>query len=519
VARGLPDIRDRARADLSERCLFWLERLLEVTRPPGRVLEIGCGHGAFVRLLQELGFDATGTELSGWVADFAKQTFGVPVLRGSLETLALDPGFTCIAAFDVLEHLSDPSGVVRRCGDLLAPDGVLVLQTPWYRGEGADWSMLQEEEHIHLFTEESIRLLLTRAGFQQVLVRPSLFPYDMWVVATRGQLQVPATSASWRMPAAFMALLDLSHVASNLRDELAAADADRTARLAQVNEVTQLLRESEADRAARLAQTVEATELLQKSDADRAARLAQVQELTRLLQESEADRAARLTQVEELTRLLRVSEADRAARLVQTEEMTKQLHESEADRAARVAQLDETTGRLRRSDADLAARSAQLGQLTRQLEESEADRAARLAQVDKLSKLLQESEADRSARLDQIHELSRLLDEAKSDGTARLNKISSLTARLEEVDAHLATRLAQINELSRQLGETESDRVARLEQIHELSRMLRELDADREARMSAVHDLEARIASIERSWMWRLRRALPSVLTGRPAGE
>jgi len=399
VARGLPDIRERARADLSERCLFWLERLLEVTRPPGRVLEIGCGHGAFVRLLQELGFDATGTELSGWVADFAKQTFGVPVLRGPLETLTLDPGFACIAAFDVLEHLSDPSAVVRRCGDLLAPDGLLVLQTPWYRGEGADWSMLQEEEHVHLFTEGSIRLLLTRAGFQQVLVRPSLFPYDMWVVATRGQFPVPAPNAStsWRMPAAFMALLDLSHEASDLRDELTAADADRTARLAQVNEVTRLLGESEADRAARLDQ---------------------VQELTALLQESEADRAARLTQVEELTRLLN------------------------------------------------------------------------------------ESEADRAARLDKIHELSRLLDEAKRDGTARLNEIR-----------------AQINELSRQLGETESDRVARLEQIHELSRMVRELDADREARTNVVHGLEARIAAIERSWMWRLRRALLSILTGRPPGE
>ena len=524
VVRGLPDIRERARADLSERCLFWLHRLLEVTRPPGRVLEIGCGHGAFVRLLQELGFDATGTELSGWVADFAKQTFGVPVLRGALETLALDPGFTCIVAFDVLEHVSDPVGLVQRSGDLLAADGVLVLQTPWYRGEGPDWSMFQEEEHIHLFTEESIRLLLTRAGFRQVLVRPSLFPYDMWVVATRGRLELPpattsSVGASWRMPAAFMALLDLSRQANNLRDELTAADADRTARLAQVNEMTRLLRESEADRTARLAQTAEATELLQESEADRTARLVQVEELTRLLHESDADRAARLAQVEELTRLLHESDADRAARLMQVEELTRLLQEVEADRAAQLAQLDAMTGRLRRSNADLAARSAQLERVTRQLEESEADRTARLAQVDELTKLLHESEADRSARLDQIHELSRLLDEAKSDGTERLNEISTLTARLEEVDAHLATRLAQINELSRQLGETESDRVARLEQIHELSRMLRELDADRDARMSVIRDLEARIASIERSWMWRLRRALPSVLTGRPPGE
>ena len=39
-----------------------------------------------------------------------------------------------------------------------------------------------------------------------------------------------------------------------------------------------------------------------------------MQELSRLLQESEADRAARLPQIEKLTDWLREAEADRAAR-------------------------------------------------------------------------------------------------------------------------------------------------------------------------------------------------------------
>ena len=184
--RGFPAIAERARSDLSERCVFWLERLIEVTHPPGRALEIGCGHGGFVRLLQELGFEAMGTELSPWVVDFAKRTFGVPVLPGRLEELALQPGFKCIAAFDVLEHLKDPLDTARRCADLLAPDGVLLLQTPCYRGEGPEWSMFQEDEHVHLFTEESVRLLLDRAGFKDMRVERSLFPYDMWVAATLG---------------------------------------------------------------------------------------------------------------------------------------------------------------------------------------------------------------------------------------------------------------------------------------------------------------------------------------------
>jgi SAM-dependent methyltransferase len=316
-ARDLPDIGERVRSDISERCLFWLERLLEVAQPPGRTLEIGCGHGAFVRLMQDLGFDAAGTELSGWVVEFAKRTFDVMVLRGRLETLDLEPGFKCIAAFDVFEHLNDPLETARRCGDLLAPDGVLLLQTPCYRGEGPDWSMFQEDEHIHLFTEASIRLLLARAGFREVLVRSSLFPYDMWVAATRGQLHMRTAddveaAGDWRLPVAFRSLLDLSRQIRGTREDLALAEADRAARLAQVEELTAQLLDSEADRAARLAQVEELTRQLQELEA---VRREDVRKLTALLRESDADRAARLEQIHELSRLLQESETDRAARL------------------------------------------------------------------------------------------------------------------------------------------------------------------------------------------------------------
>jgi 2-polyprenyl-3-methyl-5-hydroxy-6-metoxy-1,4-benzoquinol methylase len=340
-ARNFPDITERACSDLSERCLFWLERLVEVVHPPGRALEVGCGHGGFVRLMQELGFDAMGTELSPWVVDFARRTFTVPVVQGRLETLVLEPGFKCIAAFDVLEHLEDPLGTISRCAALLAADGVLLLQTPWYRGEGPGWSMFQKGEHIHLFTEESVRLLLERAGFRQVLLRPSLFPYDMWVVATRGPLPIRArddrrTTVGWQRPAAFQALLDLGQQMREIRERLNEVEADRATRLADVESVTALLRQSEADRATRLADIEKLTALLQQSEEDRAVRLADVEKLNALLRQSEADRADRLDQINELTRLLQKSEADRLARLEVIQALQARLAEIESTRIWRL---------------------------------------------------------------------------------------------------------------------------------------------------------------------------------------
>ena len=365
-ARNFPDITERASSDLSERCLFWLERLIEVVHPPGRALELGCGHGGFVRLMQELGFDATGTELSPWVVDFARQTFSIPVVQGRLETLDLEPGFKCIAAFDVLEHLEDPLGTISRCAELLAPDGVLLLQTPWYRGEGPGWSMFQKDEHIYLFTERSVRLLLDRAGFSQVLLRPSFFPYDMWVAATRGPLPIRAhddrgTRVGWQPPAAFQALLDLGQQMREVRRTLHEVDADRATRLADVEKVNALLQRSELDRATRLGDIEKLKVLLQQSESDRAARLGDVEKLDALLQESDADRAARLEQVHELTRSLRESEADRTARLEVIQALQAQL--AEADRTARL---------------EVATLQARLDTLQARLEEIERTRVWRL---------------------------------------------------------------------------------------------------------------------------------------------
>src|SRR6202795_3964755 len=106
---GNPDITVRARTDLPERCVHWLRTVLRYHPPPGRALDVGCGHGAFVMLLARAGFEATGLELSPWVVDFAPRTFSGPALHGSLGKQSLPPGSVdAITMMDVLEHLVAP---------------------------------------------------------------------------------------------------------------------------------------------------------------------------------------------------------------------------------------------------------------------------------------------------------------------------------------------------------------------------------------------------------------------------
>ena len=144
---GFANIYERARVDLTERCLFWLETLLRFQRPPARVLELGSAHGGFVALMRWAGFEAHGLELSPEIVALAKQLFGVPMWQGPIEDQPIPAeSLDLIAAMDVLEHLPDPVATLRHCVSRLAPGGQLLLQTPQYR-EGATLEQLQAEGH------------------------------------------------------------------------------------------------------------------------------------------------------------------------------------------------------------------------------------------------------------------------------------------------------------------------------------------------------------------------------------
>jgi len=103
---GFPNITQRSRADLPERCVHWLRAVLKYKLPPARTLELGAAHGGFVALLRRAGFNATGLELSPWIADFARRTFAVPMLQGPVERQPLEPGgLDLVMMMDVIEHL------------------------------------------------------------------------------------------------------------------------------------------------------------------------------------------------------------------------------------------------------------------------------------------------------------------------------------------------------------------------------------------------------------------------------
>jgi SAM-dependent methyltransferase len=168
VATGYPTYRRDApmlERNFAER-VRWIERWHE----PGRILDVGAAYGYFVKAARLAGWDASGIELAPDVAREGERLAGAPIVAGDFLEVALEPGYDVITMFDVIEHMRDPLACLRRARELLAPGGLVVIETgdvasAWARLLGRRWYFLDPPQHVWYFSADGLERLLERAGF------------------------------------------------------------------------------------------------------------------------------------------------------------------------------------------------------------------------------------------------------------------------------------------------------------------------------------------------------------------
>jgi SAM-dependent methyltransferase len=184
---------NRARAAVS------LNRIVVRRRPDaGSILDIGCASGLFLKSMADRGWTSWGVEPSAVQFALAKEALnGRAVLQNTtLEGAELPGAFDVITAWDVVEHVTDPTSFLSRCAALLKPDGFLFLTVPdmdsWQaRVLKHRWPMLLAE-HLNYFNRPSLRMCCKRAGLhlRETDRRAYIFSVD-YVFYRLGQHQLP----------------------------------------------------------------------------------------------------------------------------------------------------------------------------------------------------------------------------------------------------------------------------------------------------------------------------------------
>ncbi len=152
---------------------------------PARLLDVGCGTGAFVSVAQTAGWKATGLDASEWMIARARARCPRATFRvGSLEDARWpSEAFEVITLWDVLEHLPSPLAALHRLRMWLTPTGVLCLSVPnagslVARLMGPRWVLLLRE-HLWYFCPATMARLLLQAGFMVVEMRPKMVQYSL----------------------------------------------------------------------------------------------------------------------------------------------------------------------------------------------------------------------------------------------------------------------------------------------------------------------------------------------------
>jgi CMP-N,N'-diacetyllegionaminic acid synthase len=134
---------------------------------PGRFLDIGCGLGFLLSGIPE-GWEKHGVEVSGFAAERAR-SHGT-IHHGDLASAHYPSGhFDLVVMHHVIEHVDDPSQLMREALRVLKPGGKLVLGTPDFDGAmarrfGENYRLLHDPTHVSLFSNESMHRFLRDHG-------------------------------------------------------------------------------------------------------------------------------------------------------------------------------------------------------------------------------------------------------------------------------------------------------------------------------------------------------------------
>jgi SAM-dependent methyltransferase len=130
-----------------------------------KVLEIGCGTGNVLRMLERVcrPGSVVGMDLFDEGLSFARQRVNCPLVQGDLHQPPFGINFDIIGMFDVLEHMENDHEVLEALRNLLSENGRLMLTVPAFPSL---WSYFDVAScHFRRYRMEDLQTKLQQHGY------------------------------------------------------------------------------------------------------------------------------------------------------------------------------------------------------------------------------------------------------------------------------------------------------------------------------------------------------------------
>lgn len=160
----------------------------------GKLLDIGCSYGAYLKKMKSLGWNVYGTEINEKAADYAINNQGIKNIEKCFfeKSKYEDNYFDVINMNMCLEHVYDLNKTIKKTKDYLKRNGQLLISVPDITGfEAKVYKQyaytLQVPQHLNHFSPESIRMLLEKHGYRVENIVHHSFDRDL--VASAGYMK------------------------------------------------------------------------------------------------------------------------------------------------------------------------------------------------------------------------------------------------------------------------------------------------------------------------------------------
>lgn len=162
------------REDVKEGLKFYLP-ILKAAGIEKNILDIGCGRGEWLELLQEEGFKGSGVEINRVLAEQLRKT-GLEVMEEDalvyLRSLP-DESLDAVTGFHFIEHLSFETliEVLDEIARTLRPGGLVIFETPNPKNlVVGTCNFYSDPTHVKPLFPETVRFILDNRGFTDVRI-------------------------------------------------------------------------------------------------------------------------------------------------------------------------------------------------------------------------------------------------------------------------------------------------------------------------------------------------------------
>lgn len=166
-----------------------LRRLERYIPKKGRLLDLGCGYGIFLKMAKDSGWQVEGVEIAQSACRYAREVLGLKVFGVTLKEVRFpDSYFDAVTLWELLGELCNPKEELKEIKRVLKPTGLIAL-----RLHNADFhvalqlflkkfahpekrlGLLPTVFHNYNFSPKTIKMMLKEVGFQDIRIYVSEF--------------------------------------------------------------------------------------------------------------------------------------------------------------------------------------------------------------------------------------------------------------------------------------------------------------------------------------------------------